>query len=90
MFSKMVRVIERLMEQYKPPFDPNVLKQLEIRVQDPSGVIILDISQDKSQILVKAIVPDAIHQEFSQSKSDIERSLSDQGLELGLGNDQTK
>ena len=83
MFSKMVKVIERLMEQYKPPFDPNVLKQLEIRVQDPSGVIVLDISQDKSQILVKAIVPDVIHQEFSQSRSDIERSLSDHGLELG-------
>ena len=83
MFSKMVRVIERLMEQYKPPFDPNVLKQLEIRVQDPAGVIILDIAQDKSQILVKAIIPDSIHHEFSQSKGDIESSLSEHGLELG-------
>ena len=79
----MVRVIERLMEQYKPPFDPNVLKQLEIRVQDPVGVIILDIAQDKSQILVKAIIPDSIHHEFSQSKGDIESSLSEHGLELG-------
>ena len=83
MFSKMVRVIERLMEQYKPPFDPNVLKQLEIRVQDPAGVIILDIAQDKSQILVKAIIPDSIHHEFSQTKGDIESSLSEHGLELG-------
>ncbi|MBM76442.1 MAG: hypothetical protein CMK59_13635, partial [Proteobacteria bacterium] len=82
-FSRMVDIIERLMEQYKPPFDPAALRQLDVRVNDPAGLIVMEIVQESNQIFVKATAPEGALGDLMQVRSEIENSLNNQGLELG-------
>ena len=82
-FSRMVDIIERLIEQYKPPFDPAALRQLDIRVNDPAGQIVMEIIQENNQIFVKATAPEGALSDLVQVRADIENSLNNQGMELG-------
>jgi hypothetical protein len=79
----MLHIIEKLTQQYQPPFDAKLLQQLDIKLNDPAGTIQLEISQDQGAVHVRGVIPLEIMDEMLRLGSEIQSSLEEHGLSLG-------
>jgi hypothetical protein len=79
----MLHIIEKLTEQYQPPFDAKLLQQLDIKLNDPAGTIQLEISQEQGAVHVRGVIPVEIMDDMLRLGSEIKSSLEEHGLSLG-------
>lgn len=82
-FSRLLHVVQKMIENTRPPFDLKMLQQLEIKLSDPAGTINLDLLQDQGLLHIKAIVPNEALVDLRGMEQDLNQSLQDHGLSLG-------
>ena len=59
------------------------LKRLSLQIQDPAGVMLLEIVKEAQELHVRAIIPQEAMDDLQNLESDIRQQLSQQGLDLG-------
>lgn len=70
------------MELELPQFTPQ-LKRLSLKIQDPAGVMMVEIVKEAQELHVRAIIPPEAMSDMNNIEADIRHQLSQQGLDLG-------
>ena len=59
------------------------LKRLSIKIQDPAGVMMLEIVKEAQELHVRAVIPPEAMNDMNNVEADVRHQLKQQGLELG-------